>query len=118
MAARFAPVEIAADLSKLPDNERQALARLIDAARVMDAIFLRQSWAGNPACLMALLEDRSPLGQARLRCFLINRGPWSRLDDNRPFLPGVPAEKPGGANFYPADATKSEVDVWIASLGK
>jgi len=82
---------------------------------VMDAIFLRQSWAGNPALLMELLEDRTPLGQARLRYFLINKGPWSRLDHNRPFLAGVPADKPGGANFYPAGATKTEVDDWIAS---
>ena len=116
MSARFAPVDIAADVSRLPPNERQALSKLVDAARLMDAIFLRQSWGGNPALLMQLLDDRSPLGEARLRYFLVNKGPWSRLDHNRPFLPGVPADKPDGANFYPAGATKGEVEQWIASL--
>jgi hypothetical protein len=116
MSARFAPVDIAADVSRLPPNERQALAKLVDAARFMDALFLRQSWAGNPALLLQLLDDRTPLGQSRLRYFLINKGPWSRLDHNRPFLPGVPADKPDGANFYPAGATKAEVEQWIASL--
>jgi hypothetical protein len=116
MTARFAPVEITADVAALPAGERQALGKLVEAARVMDALFLRQAWAGNESLLLHLLEDRSPLGQARLRYFLINKGPWSRLDHNRPFVPGVPAEKPGEANFYPAGATKAEVERWIGTL--
>jgi hypothetical protein len=31
-------------------------------------------------------------------------------------VPGVPAEKPGEANFYPAGATKAEVEHWISGL--
>ncbi len=116
MAARFAPVDIHADVSALPAGERQALAKLVEAARVMDALFLRQVWAGNEALLLTLLDDASPVGQARLRYFLINKGPWSRLDNNRPCVPGVPAEKPGEANFYPAGATRAEVERWLASL--
>jgi hypothetical protein len=118
MTARFAPVEIAADVSRLPAHERQALAALVEAARVMDALFLRQVWAGNPSLLLALIEDRSPLGRARLDYFLINKGPWSRLDHNRPFVPGVPDDKPGEANFYPAGAGKDEIERWMASLGE
>jgi hypothetical protein len=116
MAARFAPVDIHADVSALPAGERQALAKLVEAARVMDALFLRQVWAGNEALLLTLLDDVSPVGQARLRYFLINKGPWSRLENNRPCVPGVPAEKPGEANFYPAGATRAEVERWLASL--
>src|SRR5690606_19718952 len=71
-----------------------------------------QVWAGNETLLLELLEDRSPLGEARLRYFLINKGPWSRLDHNRPFIPGVP-EKPEQANFYPPDATKAEIAAWL-----
>lgn len=115
MTARFAPVEIAADLGPLPASERAALARLVEAARVIDALFLRQVWAGNEALLLELIEDESPLGRARLRAFLIDKGPWSRLDGNAPFIPGVP-EKPASANFYPAGATKAEVEAWLASL--
>src|SRR5262245_24889018 len=99
MAARFAPTEISADISKLPDNERQALAKLVAASRLMDAIFLRQVSAGNEALLLKLLGDKSSEAQAQLRYFLINKGPWSRLDHNRPFLPGVPGAKPPEANF-------------------
>ena len=115
MAARFAPVDIGADLRALPPNERQALARLIEAARIIDALFLRQSWAGNEPLLLDLLGDTSSRGRARLHYFLINKGPWSRLDLDAPFLPGVPA-KPGGANFYPAGATRAEVEAWHRTL--
>src|SRR5207249_2850993 len=88
--ARFAPTEIEPDLSALPPGERAALAELVQAARVMDAIFLRQSWAGNPTLLHALLADRSALGQARVHAFLINKGPWSRLDHEAAFIPWAP----------------------------
>jgi Peptidase family M49 len=116
MTARFAPTDISADVSKLPESERQVLAKLVAASRLMDAIFLRQVWAGNEALLMKLLEDGSPEGEARLRYFLINKGPWSRLDHNRPFVSGVPEEKPAEANFYPAGATKDQVEKWLATL--
>ncbi len=115
MAARFAPVEIGADVGRLPENERRALADMIEAARVMDAIFLRQVWAGNEPLLLELLADRSRLGQARLHAFLLDKGPWSRLDHDRALVPGVP-QKPEGANFYPAGATKPEIEGWMASL--
>ena len=115
MAARFAPVPIGTDISKLPPNERQALARLVEAARILDPLFVRQSWAGSEALLMQLLADTTPLGRARLHYFLINKGPWSRLDHNAPFVPGMPA-KPEAGNFYPAGATKDEVEAWMKSL--
>jgi hypothetical protein len=115
MTARFAPVPLGADLQALPASERAALEKLVDAARVMDSLFLRQVWAGNEALFMSLARDTSPAGRARLRYFLVNKGPWSRLDEEAPFIEGVGA-KPEGANFYPQDATKQEIEAWIESL--
>jgi hypothetical protein len=118
MIARFAPTDIGADVSALPAPERTALAKLIEAAKIMDAIFLRQVWAGNEALLLDLLKDESRLGRlgrARLHYFIINKGPWSQIDQNEPFIPGVPL-KPESANFYPAGATKAEVESWINTL--
>ncbi|QRN99247.1 hypothetical protein JRI60_09605 [Archangium violaceum] len=115
MTARFAPVDIQADISKLPDNERRALAKIVQAAKIMDPLFLRQVWAGNETLLLDLIEDTSPLGRERLHAFLLNKGPWSRLDHNAPFLPGVPA-KPAEGNFYPAGASKADIEAWVKSL--
>jgi hypothetical protein len=114
-AARYAPVDLRVDLSRLPVSERAALATLVEVGRIMDALFLRQVWAGNEAVLMQLLSDERPLARARLRLFLRNKGPWDRLDDHRAFLPGVP-KKPAQAGFYPEGATKEEVERWLASL--
>jgi hypothetical protein len=115
MAARFAPTDITADVSTLPDADRRVLAKLVDASKIIDALFLRQAWAGNDALLMDLVRDESPAGRARLHYFLINKGPWSRLDHHAPFVPGVPP-KPAGANFYPEGASKADLERWIESL--
>jgi hypothetical protein len=115
MAARFAPTEISADLSKFSDTDRRVLAKLVEASKIVDGLFLRQAWAGNDAMLADLARDQSPEGRARLHYFLINKGPWSRLDHNAVFVPGAP-EKPAGANYYPEGASKAELERWIQSL--
>jgi hypothetical protein len=115
MNARFAPVELRVDLKALPDNEKRALGKIVQAAKLMDVLFLRQRWAGNEAMLLDLLRDDSAEGRARLNAFLFEKGPWSSLDEARPFIPGAPA-KPESANFYPAGATKAEVEAWVKSL--
>ena len=115
MTARFAPVDLTADVSPLPANERQALARLIEAAKEFDSLFLRQVWAGNEPMLLTLARDSSELGRARFHYFLLNKGPWSRLDHNEPFIPGAPPKPPQGS-FYPPDSTKEDVESWIGKL--
>ena len=110
MIARFAPVALHADTSKLSAGDQKALAKLLDAARVIDDIFLKQVWSGNVALRAKLAADTSALGKARLHYFDLNKGPWSELDDHAAFLPDVPPKKLPGANFYPEDMTKAEFE--------
>ena len=112
---RFAPTVVTADTSRLTPRDRRALDRIIAAAALMDPLFLRQVWAGNPALKARLERDTSPAGRERLHYFKINAGPWSRLDSEEPFIAGVPA-KPPQANFYPEDITKEEFDNWVQGL--
>ena len=114
MQARFAPVDLAVDLSKLDAGDRDALRALIKAARVMDGLYLRQVSASNPERLVALASDKSPLGRARLEFFLTHKGPWDRQDHNRAFMPAE-AKLPQ-ADFYPADAKKEDVEAWMNGL--
>src|SRR5579885_2584880 len=116
MMARFAPVELRVDTSALSANDRQALLKMIQAARVMNDIFLKQIWSGNPELYARLQKDHTPLGRARLHYFWINKGPWSELDGHRAFLPGVPPRKLPGANFYPEDMTREEFEAWVRTL--
>ena len=116
MAAQFAPTPLSADVSRLSAQDRQALVKLIEAGRVMDDIFLQQLWSGNEDLYHKLRHDQLPLGRARLRLFSIYKGPWSDLDAHRAFMPGVPARKPLGANFYPEDMTRAEFEHWVSEL--
>ncbi len=106
MTARFAPTQIEVNTSKLNAGDRQALVKLIEAARILNHVFMQQYWSGDLALYSELQKDKSPLGGARLHYFWINKGPWSALDANKAFLPGVPAEKLPGSNFYPENMTK------------
>ena len=113
--ARFAPTTLTADISRLSPNDQKALLKIIAAARYYDRLFLRQIWSGNEPLLRKLQADLSPLGRLRLHYFMINKGPWSQLDGNEPFIEGVPA-RPPQANFYPQDITKDEFNAWVNTL--
>jgi hypothetical protein len=116
MTRRFAPVNLHAGTWKLPPGDRKALAKLIEASQVIDEVFLQQLWSGNHAMHAQLKQDRTPLGEARLHYFWLNKGPWSALDEHDAFLPGVPAKKLPGANFYPEDMTRDEFEGWVTTL--
>ncbi len=118
MTDRFAPTPLRVDTAKLSAADRQALVKLVEAGRILDDIFLKQYWAGNPALYARLQKDKTPLGKLRLQYFWINKGPWSALDGFNAFLPGVPTVKPKGANFYPEDMTRENFETWVASLPK
>ena len=116
MTARFAPTPLRVDTSSLTQGDRQALVKLIQAARILNHTFMQQLWSGDVALYERLLRDPTPLGKARLHYFWVNKGPWSAVDEYRAFLPGVPPRKPLGANFYPEDMTKQEFETWVSSL--
>jgi hypothetical protein len=116
MSARFAPVELRVDTSKLSDGDKRALVKLVEAARVVDHLFLQQLWSGNLKLYAELQKDTAALGKARLAYFWLNKSPWSALDDHKAFLPGVPEKKPAGANFYPEDLTKADFEAWVKTL--
>ncbi len=116
MTARFAPTEMDVDISRLSDGDRHALVKLVEAARIIDDIFMTQYWSGDHALYAQLQKDQTPLGRARLHYFWINKGPWSSLDGDTAFLPGVPAHKLPGANFYPENMTKEQFEGWLKTL--
>ena len=100
----YRSVDLKADLSALSDNQRAMLSKLIDASKIMDELFWQQAFAEEKAAFLAKLPE------GKVRTFAdINYGPWDRLKGDEPFLSGY-AEKPAGAQFYPADMTKQEFE--------
>jgi uncharacterized protein YjbJ (UPF0337 family) len=114
--SRFAPTTLTANTASLSPDDRKALNKIIEAAKLLDPLFLRQVWSGNDELYKKLEADKTVIGRQRLHYFLINDGPWSRLDNNEPFIEGVPREKPPQANFYPDDITKDEFNSWLSGL--
>jgi hypothetical protein len=112
---RFAPVDVTADATKLTDGDKKALAKLIEASKIMDKLYTRQVWSGNEALRLRLESDSSPEGVLRLKYFNINMSPWSGIDHNEAFIEGVP-KRPASANYYPEDMTKEEFTAWLEKL--
>jgi len=99
----YAPVTLNADLSSLSDKERQMLGLFIEAGEIMDELYWRQTYGDRDALLKGITDPRT-------REFVVlNYGPWDRLADNAPFVPGV-GVKPEGAEFYPHDMTREEFE--------
>jgi hypothetical protein len=118
MNARFAPVQVKYSESGLSAGDRKALAKLVEAAKVLNFLFMDQLWSGDRALYEKLQKDTTALGKERLHYFWLNKGPWSDLDGHTAFLPDVPERKPLGANFYPSDMTKEEFEAWVKGLSK
>jgi hypothetical protein len=112
---RFAPTVLTADTSRLSAGDRKALYKIIQAAKLMDPLFQRQVWSGNEALRQKLEADKSLVGRQRLHYFMINKGPWSRIDSNESFIQAVPP-KPPHATYYPDDMTKEEFNSWVSGL--
>jgi len=112
---RFSPTVLTASTARLNPKDRLALKKIIAAAKLLDQLFLRQVWSGNEELKRKLEADRTPMGRMLLNYFLINDGPWSRLDEKEPFIDDIPA-KPAGANHYPEDMTKQEFNAWLEGL--
>nr|POE77021.1 nudix hydrolase 3 [Quercus suber] len=142
----YASVSLNAELTGVTDADREALVLLVKAATIMDEIFNLQVWYSNPVLRDWLKEhaDASELDKLKWMYYVINKSPWSCLDENEAFLTtadsaikllpeatqqvtgwkgleyraAFPMLKPPGANFYPPDMDKKEFELWKDSLTK
>ena len=103
--ARFKEVTLTTDLSWLSSQEREIIGLLVDAAAVMDDIYWMEAY-GDKEELLAQVKNEYAGEYLK-----IHYGPWDRLNDNVPFIPGF-GEKLPGAQFYPADMSVKEFEEW------
>ncbi|MCJ8296149.1 MAG: Zn-dependent hydrolase [Colwellia sp.] len=100
----YKEVTLSADLSHLSASQKQMLALLIDASKIMDDLFWLQAFSQDKQSFLASISDE------KVRRFAeVNYGPWDRLDGDKIFLSQA-TTKAHGAEFYPADMTKSEFE--------
>lgn len=103
--AKFKEVTLTSDLSWLTGSEREIISILIDVAAIMDDVFWMQSY-GDREELFAQIRNEYARDYAK-----IHYGPWDRLNNNKPFIPGF-GDKLPGAGFYPPDMTVAEFESW------
>ena len=102
LLGKYTTVRLTTDLDALTESERRMLPHLIRAAQAMEGAYWEQAYGDRDALMASLDEDAQ-------RFAAINYGPWDRLKNNAPFVPGTD-EKSAGSNFYPADMTKEELE--------
>jgi len=108
-ADKLASVEMQADTSYLTDEERKVVNLLIQAADLMNPIYLRQVSADNPRLRDEIVKSGD---KAMLDKFDTFMGPWDEVSDDKPFYGN--STRPAGAGFYPAGLTKEQFDDYLA----
>lgn len=104
----YAYFDLTADLSKLTDSERQLLPIFFEIGQIMDELFWEQTFGDK-----TILDTISDPWMKEFA--MINYGPWDRLDEEKPFVPGF-GKRPEMANYYPQDITKEEFDAFTDPL--
>jgi hypothetical protein len=108
---QFAPTPITYDESLLDEREKTVIEKLCRASKIIDEIFLQQVYQRNTEIRDSLRLQTDAYSKLVYDYFTIMFGPFDRLDHNRPFFETT--SKPLGANFYPADMSKEEFDIWL-----
>ncbi len=110
----FAPVKIKADLSHLTEKERKVVALLVEAGKLADSIFWKQTAPDAIAVRDSLSKLPSSESGDFLKLVNIFYGPYDIVYSGLRFVGNGPTLKPKGANFYPIDLTKEEFEKYIA----
>jgi len=108
----YQEVTLNTDLSHLSANQKMMLGKLIDASKIMDDLFWKQAYGDDKAGFLASINDPKVREYAK-----INYGPWDRLQSDDVFLTEN-TEKALGAQFYPHDMTKEELEAAPDSIDK
>ena len=104
--AKWKRVAMPLPASPLSARETRMAAKLVEACRLLDGIFWRQS---DPAGLDLYKTTRDP---ALKQLLAIMGGRWDLLDENRPFVGAEPM--PPGHEQYPHDLTRDRVEQYVA----
>ena len=105
MVEEYAWFDLTSDLvAGLSENEKQLIPIFVRIAEIMDDLFWKQTFGDKT--LLDTISDPYTKEFA-----MIQYGPWNRLDDNKPFVPGYGAKRPGCC-YYPDDITAEEYEAF------
>lgn len=99
----YASVKLTTTLDSLTEKEKQMIPLLIEAAKVMDTLYWDQTYGHRDSLLAAVSDEQTK------KYIMVNSGPWDKLNNDTPFVAGI-GPKPAGANLYPANISKDEIE--------
>ena len=100
----YAFFDLTTDISKLSENDKQLLPIFFEIGQIMDDLFWEQTFGDKT--ILDTIQDKW-----MKEFVLINYGPWDRLDDDKPFVPGY-GPKPAPCRYYPQDITAAEYEAF------
>ena len=103
--AKWKNVDMPFHSSGLTDQERRMVDKLVEASRLLDDVYWRQS------DLDGLALYKKTTDPALKSLLSIMGGRWDLIDENRPFA-GAPAMPPGH-ELYPHDLTRDAVEQYV-----
>jgi hypothetical protein len=104
--AKWKPVQMPFRAGALSPKERQMVEKLVEASRLLDEIYWRQSDLDG----LALLQSTRDPELKRLLTIMGSR--FDLLDENRPFTGDRPM--PPGHELYPKDLTRAQIEAYVA----
>jgi hypothetical protein len=111
--AKIARISMNPNTSFLNAEERKVVNLLIQAAELMNPIYMRQRSVENPTIRAEIARSQHPQKAALLDMFDLHFGPWDTLAENHAFYGGE--RMPAGAGFYPEDLTKEQFEAYLAA---
>lgn len=103
--ARWKNVDMPFHSAGLTDREKQMVGKLVEACRLLDDVYWRQSD-------LAGLELYKTTTNPQLKTLLmIMGGRWDLIDENHPFAGAPPM--PPGHDLYPHDLTRASVEQYV-----
>ena len=104
--AKWKNVEMPFHSEGMTARERQMVDKLVEACRLLDDVYWRQS------DLDGLALYKSTTDPALKTLLMIMGGRWDLIDENRPFAGAPPM--PPGHDLYPHDLTRARVAQYVA----
>jgi hypothetical protein len=111
--AKFRPVRMPFDKTKLSAREQQLVNKLVEASQCLESAYWRQSDPEGLALYHSLAGSTAPRDVQLRRFLMINGSRYDLIANDAPFVGTTP--EPPGRGFFPADMARDEFDKYVAA---
>ena len=111
--AKFRQVQMPAATAGLTPKEKQLVTKLIEASRLVESIYWRQSDRAGLALYRGLAGCTSKADRDIRHFLMINGSRYDLLAENKPFIGKDPY--PPGRESFPKGLTQKEIDSYVAA---